>query len=399
MNMKQNQIWMLLLAALACREAVAQGFTSGSTGAYGPLNVTTDTTLPLPADGIFNCTTISVAAGATLRFSRNALNTPVYLLATGDVAIDGTIDVSGSGGSSTPPIPGQAGPGGFDGGMPGGNFLSPGAGQGPGGGTGTTSVNFYPGNGAFGERGGSPLDGTNYGSPLLVPLIGGSGGGGGTNSVGNGGAGGGGGGAILVASNTRITVTGTGLVIARGGPQTTNIFGGGVGGAGSGGAVRMVAPIVAGTGRIDVRGGAYAPGYDGPVGGSGRTRIDAIDRSGLTITVDPLSSFTSGALMVVSPNPVPRLDIIEAAGTTIPEGTASAVAIQLPTGSSTNRTVTVQARNFGYSVPITVALVPDSGPPLLYEATIDNAAANPATAVVNVGVPVNTVVHVNAWSR
>jgi len=62
----------LLAAALT---ASAQ-FNSGSTGAYGPLNVTSNTALDLPADGIFNCSTITVATGATLRFNRNTNNTP-----------------------------------------------------------------------------------------------------------------------------------------------------------------------------------------------------------------------------------------------------------------------------------------------------------------------------------
>ena len=60
------------------------------------MNITTNTTLALPTNGIFNCTTITIASGATLKFNPNALNTPVYLLATNDVTINGTIDVSGS---------------------------------------------------------------------------------------------------------------------------------------------------------------------------------------------------------------------------------------------------------------------------------------------------------------
>src|SRR2546428_5780226 len=99
------------------------------------MNITNATTLDLPADGIFRCTTINVASGVTLRFNRNALNTPVYLLATNDVTINGTIDVSGADYNST--TPGASGPGGFDGGLPGeGDGISavPGEGYGPGGG-------------------------------------------------------------------------------------------------------------------------------------------------------------------------------------------------------------------------------------------------------------------------
>ena len=58
-------------------------FTSGSTGSDGALDVTASIEIPLPADGIFNYTTITVAAGATLTFTRNDLNTTVHMLATG----------------------------------------------------------------------------------------------------------------------------------------------------------------------------------------------------------------------------------------------------------------------------------------------------------------------------
>src|ERR1039457_6385202 len=88
-----------LLASLLCGSTtyIAHGqltVNSGSDGSYGPLNITTYTTLALPTNGIFNCSTIYIATNATLRFTPNALNTPVYLLATNDVMINGTIDRS-----------------------------------------------------------------------------------------------------------------------------------------------------------------------------------------------------------------------------------------------------------------------------------------------------------------
>src|SRR5688572_6646320 len=96
-------------------QASAQGFSSGSDGSYGPMNITTNTTLDLPTNGVFQCTTVTVSPGATLRFRRNPLNTPVTLLAQGNVTIDGTIDVSGS--STIGNFAGgTGGPGGFDGG-------------------------------------------------------------------------------------------------------------------------------------------------------------------------------------------------------------------------------------------------------------------------------------------
>src|SRR5688572_26837161 len=178
---------MALVGTIALPHAGAQGFASGSDGSFGAMNITTNTTLDLPANGTYNCTTITVAQGATLRFRRNPLNTPVTLLAQGDVIIDGTIDVSGSatGGNFAG---GLGGPGGFDGG-PGGfstvsQTLPGGAGLGPGGGLSGIADLGSPnsaGGGAFGSRSAEWLDsrdGQTYGSLLLIPLIGGSGGGG-----------------------------------------------------------------------------------------------------------------------------------------------------------------------------------------------------------------------------
>jgi hypothetical protein len=184
-----------LLAGLGGATAYGQfTFNSGSDGSYGPLNITTNTTLDLPSNGIFKCTTISIATNATLKFNRNALNTPVYLLATGDVSISGTIDVSGSLGTSV--FGGLGGPGGFDGGAPLAGGLPGGDGKGPGAGrAGNSGTAPFVGSAGYGTDGVNYYATTNngraYGSPLLIPLVGGSGGGGRRDGVA--GAGGGGG--------------------------------------------------------------------------------------------------------------------------------------------------------------------------------------------------------------
>ena len=74
--------------------ALAQSFSSGSTGADGAFSPTVDTTLTLPPNGVFNFTTVMIPAGVTVRFTRNVPNTPVTLLASGNVGIAGTIDLS-----------------------------------------------------------------------------------------------------------------------------------------------------------------------------------------------------------------------------------------------------------------------------------------------------------------
>jgi hypothetical protein len=402
----------VLLSAATQPLLRAQGFTSGSNGSDGPMNITSNTVLQLPPDGIFRCTTINIAAGTTLRFQRNALNTPVTLLAQGDVIINGVINLSGAA-SLGNFAGGIAGPGGFDGG-PGGFFtasenLPGGAGQGPGGGkqgTGTGGDVLAAGSGAFGSRVSAWIDnrdGFTYGTPLLIPLIGGSGGGG-VNGNKDGG-GGGGGGAILIASSTLIRVNAGGGIISRGGMGST--VGGSPGNGGSGGAIRLVAPRVYGVGDLNVSGVGYCGMDCGHLTGGGRIRIDSIFRfeptnaaaHNIGFNFQPANITSVGSAMVVFPPNSPRLDILAAAGTIIPEGTNGPVFVELPFGANTNQTVTVQARNFGTNVNIRVMLTPAAGEPISYDTQINNLTSNPAQTTVNVGIPLNTVVAVNAWTR
>lgn len=369
--------------------AQGQGFDFGSNGSRGALTVTESSmTVDLPPDGRLHYTTVNVPAGRTLRFTRNALNTPVYLLAQGDVVINGSIDISGSPAPGSPPIGGVGGPGGFDGGKPGFGSLPPGDGYGPGGGGGgiTGSAAESAGGASYGQLstgGSSERRGVVYGSPLLIPLLGGSGGGGDTGTPGSGG--GGGGGAILIASNTKIQLTGR--IEAQGGNWRGTSHN-----AGSGGAIRLLSPRVEGSGVVNVNGGSSG-------GGAGRIRVDCIDKGGLQLNFQPLSSTTVGANMFVDPGVVPQLTITQAAGQNIPANSSSTVRIQLPFGSDTNRTVTLQARDFGTDVPVRVAFTPDSGPRIVVDTNIVNTTVNPASVVVPVGLPPNTLVTVHAWTR
>lgn len=356
-------------------------FDCGSRGTE-PLNVTADTNIALPPDGVLHYTTITVASGAKLTFTPNDLNTPVYLLAKGDVVIDGTIDVSGAAG--TPVLGGVGGPGGFAGGNGGNQELLPGDGHGPGGGKGGNQG----GSGAYNvDTLGDNGHGTAYGSPLLVPLVGGSGGGASYS-----GGGGGGGGAILVASNTRILLGGG--IAAKGGngsPYGTYTVG-------SGGAIRLLTPVIEAGGFLDVTGGQILGYYT--FAGGGRIRIDCMDRRSLTPQFLPSSSVASiGANMIVFPPNAPRLDITAVGANTIPVPANSPVFFMLPQDSNTNQTVRVRATEFKRVVPIRVVLTPDNGPSSSYDAEIDNSAAGSAEIEVQVVVPVNVQVHVNAWTR
>src|SRR2546425_9846058 len=220
MTRKATQGWLgsagFLFVLLWVGPVAAQTYTSGSTGANDPFPTCTPTPctviIPLPASGVLNYTTVTIPLNVTVKFTPNAANTPVTLLATSDVTIAGTLSVNGNdgalNGSGNPPSPGGAGgPGGFAGGR--GGFLNatapPMGGLGPGGGGITT---------------GDGLAGTyNVSCPScfgLLPLFGGSGGGGGAGQSGlSGPSGGGGGGAIVFGPSA--TITASGSLTANGG--------------------------------------------------------------------------------------------------------------------------------------------------------------------------------------
>ncbi|MCA9449811.1 MAG: hypothetical protein KC931_22005, partial [Candidatus Omnitrophica bacterium] len=312
----------------------------------------------------------------------NTLNTPVYILATGAINVAGEINVDGKDGTSSPPVGGLGGPGGYAGGIPGISGSNAGDGQGPGaGGWGTDTSNS--GRAAYGSAPNQrAADGKVYGSPLLVPLVGGSGGGGYNGQPGTGG--GGGGGAFLAASNEEIVIPGGGRIQSQAGRGT------GGSNSGSGGAIRLVSPVVRGTGILNV---------DGYFSGNGRIRVDVIDRRQLQFNVQPVASYSVGGFMQVFPDPLPRLDVTHVAGKDIPEGTTEAVLVTLPLNSSATQEVRVQGRDFVGLVPITVILTPDSGSSVIEDATIDMSGGNPSEVSLMMGFPVNTPVAVNAFTR
>jgi len=379
------------LSALVCATGLihAQGFNVGSDGSLGDVVIDANTTLDLPPDGKLQVRSLTVNAGVTLQFNRNIRNTPVFILSQSNVLVNGSIFLSGSG--PTPHSGGLGGPGGFDGGKPGnGPELPPGAGYGPGGGRpGNNDCNTVAScaGGSYATLGRTATNGV-YGDKFLLTMVGGSGGGGSSDSTAQGG--GGGGGAILIAANTRITVNGN--ITARGG------IGGACANGGSGGAIRLVAFRVSGAGTLNASGGGSASfGFNSVTGGAGRIRVDTIERDGLNFSA-PSSSFTAGGNLIAIPPASPTLATIEAAGTAVPEGSAPPTLI-LPFGSSPERTIKVQARNFGRNVPIVVTLTPDSGAPITVQAEINNTTLNPAVVEVPVTLPVNTLVTVHAWTR
>lgn len=403
MNMRRNCAWSRITTvaiSLFCAQAAwGQTFSSGSTGADGPLVVSGAQTITVRPGGVYNYTTITVNINSTLTFVPGADNSPVVVLATGDVTLlaGGTILVSGSNGQGAtlnPTVGGPGGPGGFAGGNGGVSPNLAAAGQGPGGGL---PLFGFPGAAQAGS----------YGAPdafvTLIPLFGGSGGAGGATT--NAASGGGGGGAILIASSTRINIGG-GHIRANGGNSGTGtgtVCGNSSASAGSGGAIRLVAPQILGSGTLRAIGGA--PCALGTPGGDGRIRLEAtaLDFTGSAVPV-PSTSLVAGP---VSPagNPVlanvPTLAIASIGGQALPPTTDASYFvpdITLPLATTNPVPVALSATNtpVGGTTAITVRLIPQSGSPTNVPAANHLGTFASSTASADVTLPVGRVSVVQA---
>lgn len=357
----QTMTWpIVFLLAGAAVTAEGATFTSGSTGADGAFSPTANTTLTVPASGVFNFTTVTIPASITVTFKKNAANTPVVILAMGDVTIGGWIKVSGS--DAVNLTPGEGGPGGFAGGAASFPGMDAGSGLGPGGGGGGKFVSGgynagggggfrTPGIAGTGTAGGAA--GAVYGGDRLVPLIGGSGGGGSTakDLLNYGSAGGGGGGTLLIASSGKITIAGTGKIQAWGGG------GAGLGGAGAGGAVRLIANTISSAfTSVEVRGGTASSS-----GGMGRVRIEAYTLEG---TIGAVPDFSYAAPGSVFPAVTPSLKISAINGVSAPSqptGQFNTPDITLPTTTANPATVALQASNIPVGTVIAVRVTPQFG--------------------------------------
>ncbi|MDX2147559.1 MAG: hypothetical protein SFZ23_08560 [Planctomycetota bacterium] len=214
---------------------------------------------------IYKYTSVSIPANVTVRFANHPSGAPVVWLVSGDVTINGSIDLSGTNGSSFAGNP-PGGPGGFSGGKGIPSPRSDGFGPG-GGGQAGNNAGEGGGYGTFGvSQTAGEVGGYVYGTAELIPLMGGSGGGG-SGETGNL-AGGGGGGAILIVATGRITVNGS--IIANGGSASGGCCNSS--GGGSGGGIRLVSDTLTGstTGALSAVGGSTSS-----PGGFGRIRTEA----------------------------------------------------------------------------------------------------------------------------
>lgn len=431
--------WKPALLAVALASAFAGApalaFDSGSTGADGALNPTVNTEIQVPASGILNYTTVNIPVGVTVKFKKNALNTPVYLLATGNVTIAGTVDLRGAdathsgayadGNLADDGIPGAGGPGGYDGGRGGRDdaALTPaivrgGSGLGPGGGKGgiegpdSCSGQRYLKHAGLGAShataGGTGFFTVSrcgslstdqpkaYGAAQLQPLVGGSGGGGGrggTNYAGTGG--GGGGGALLIAASGILNMAASGAIDATGGDSggTTGTGAGGRGGGGSGGAIRLVATTIAGTGRLSASGGCsntnntrrqecLASNADGYGGADGRIRLEGEQITFTGTSTPSYSADTPAPIFLAS---VPALRIVSVAGTAVPPNPTGNADITLPANVANPVTVNFETTNVPTGNTVLLKVIPAYGEPVeaLSPAIAGTAAAGTASVQVN----------------
>lgn len=423
----------LVLAALFAAVNSCWAFDSGSTGADGAFNPSASQSVQLPPDGVLNYTSVNIPTGVTVTFKKNAANTPVTILASGDVTIAGTLDVS-----ATQPLDvanlraaGVAGPGGFDGGLGGqaggdasnwihglaGPTIGQ-AGKGPGGGAPGNLNKDTPwglavvsgGGGGYGTAARAPggncptTGGVAYGNTNLLPLVGGSGGGGGAGgSLLPGMGGGGGGGAILIAASGTINVTGA--ILANGGnPVNSAINGrGSRGGAGSGGAIRLVASTVSGNGTISAIGssidgnlewntagtGYYicGPNYsnESPNGGAGRIRIES-ETLTRTVATNPL--YAGGIPNVLSVPGLPTLSIVNVGGIAVPATPTGSGDVLLPKGLPNPVTVALATKGVTVGSTIKLRVLPVSGVAITATSAPTTGVTDNASTRVDIDLPV-----------
>ena len=282
--------------------------------------------IQLPPDGVMVFNSLKVRErppyfgyGMSVRFLRNAANTPVTLLVAGDVLLGSNVSINlsgdpgASGSTNNLGRGGLGGPGGFRGGEGAYQLVNfggiGGAGLGPGGGAGGVSTYYASGHGA---------GGTFLGAPDLLPLVGGSGGGGGGSTELTpgcaGGGGGGGGGALLLGVNGTITLDGQ--IIADGGSAgnwgTATCSSGG--GGGSGGAVRLLATTINGAGQVYARGGSGGNYNAQP----GSIRLEVLNNNLTVGNTTPLASRAAGPGPIANPV-TPTVAITAVGGQPIPQ--------------------------------------------------------------------------------
>jgi hypothetical protein len=319
------------LGLLLCTDSArADLVIPGADGSDGVLNITTNTVIDLSqavtaswdannaanaGKGVydsnkwavvFKYTDVTIATNATVTFKNHASRAPIVWLVSGDVTINGTVNLDGKPFVRAPGLA-EPGPGGFRGGT---GYIE-GVGQGTAGfgvGGGRYKNNS---SGSFGTEGSDSVSSVRvYGNPSLVPLIGGSGGGGAAEEIAGAGAGGG---AMLIACSGSISIDGA--LYARGGAGYYRS--GYAAGSGSGGGLRLVAGQIAGAGRLSAAGGSG----EALTGGAGRIRLERVTNSNSITTIPSPSvvDLPDGATALLWPPPgAPEVRIVTIQGKDVP---------------------------------------------------------------------------------
>lgn len=367
---------------------------SGSNGSDGALNPTANLVIDMAdhPDGIYHYTSVNIPAGVTVSFIPNAGNRPVVWLVQGDCVIGGTVDVAGK--NAVGATGGNGGPGGWRGGS--GVSPNPQPGEGPGGGRGDSlfqgpwyrngDYSIAGSYGTYANQGSSAL--SIYGNSFVMPLLGGSGGGGWiyshyANEVGVGAyGGGGGGGVILIVSSSSINLGGS--INSSGGiwgGGSSGPIGGTWGSGGSGGAVRLVTPVLSGTGAVNANGNSN--------GGSGRIRVDALQS---TFSGTLVGSVTQGFQPIILPAAGQgiQLSIASIAGIAVssnPSGVLVNPDVIIPAQQTNPIPIVVNCNNIPLNSEISVIVHPANGPDVQAVATNNTGTLAASTATVSLNMP------------
>jgi len=373
----KNYITVLLAAALFTR-AVGDIVVPGANGTDGVLNISTNTVIDLSravtaawdSDNsanagkgvydaskwavVFKYSSVTIRSNATVTFRNHASRAPVVWLVSGDVRIDGNVNLDGQNWVYAP-LHAEPGPGGGRGGQ--GYFgsgLKSGSGFGIGGGSMAQGGNY----------GAIPGPRPAYGNPSILQLIGGAGGGGATGDYDRGG--GAGGGAILVAARDTIEINGK--ISANGGSAVSG-YDWPSHGAGSGGAIRLISNSIQGRGAVNaLAGGANTYNGQVAVAGFGRLRLERVQTLDLgngTISFGPDPSVVTLAqgseALIWPPTGAPEVRITSIGGGAVsldPRAGFGAFGpdVALPI---TNRTfVTVETKNVEPQSQVIVRVTP-----------------------------------------
>ncbi len=318
---------------------------------------------------VYKYTIVDVPSGVTITFGQHPSGAPVVWLATGNVTVNGRVNLDGEDGlQANPPIIPyytRPGPGGFQGGQVG----HPGAGSAGSFGLGPGSAPVLApdcgsGTNGFGashapvpaECVGSGA-GLLYGNVGVMPLLGGSGGNADDNTGGVGA--GAGGGAILVAAPTQVTVGAVGSITAEGGAGP-----GGPGfsyaGSGSGGAIRLRAETVSlSSGSQLVGRGGTGAGFS--TGGNGRVRIEAgtVNNGG---TINGSQSIVNAPSVVFPAAPPPQLYVTSVCGQSAPSDPMWGInSADIDLNSASACTVNIEATGMPVGTIVVVRAIPARG--------------------------------------